>query len=286
MKRRHGQTVGLAPRRQHNWDWRAAANFICGGAGGGLLFWTPWAVLRLGRAPVLLILGLVLVATGLTCVWFEIGRPWRALNVFRNPASSWMTRESWLAPVLFLFGAIAVLTGDKAAVWICGLTGGAFLYSQARMLAADIGIPAWRNRYCVPLVVATNVTEGAAIVCIATLSFSELGPAGALLTALLVVRVIAWRLYLVRLARDRVPQGSLAALRGIDLPFVWLGNVVPGILATLGWALVSSAALAFAGGVALASGWWFKSTLVNKAAFTQGFGIPHLPVRGRAVKTG
>jgi hypothetical protein len=26
-----------APKQQRNWDWRAAANFICGGAGGGLL---------------------------------------------------------------------------------------------------------------------------------------------------------------------------------------------------------------------------------------------------------
>ena len=284
MKRRHGPSPGIAPRRQSNWDWRAATNFICGGAGGALLFWTPLAVLRIGNAPVLFIVGLALVATGLVCVWFEIGRPWRALNVFRNATSSWMTRESLVAPVLFLFGTIAVLTGGAAAVWLCGLAGGAFLYSQARILAADKGIPAWRHRYCVPLVVVTNLTEGVALVCIATMFFPDLLGAGGFLAALVVVRVVAWRLYLADLTRDRVPQGSLTALQGIDVRFVWLGNVVPGILAGLGCAVVSSLAGSIAGIVALAAGWWFKSTLVRKAAFTQGFAIPHLPVRGRAVK--
>jgi phenylacetyl-CoA:acceptor oxidoreductase subunit 2 len=123
-----------------------------------------------------------------------------------------------------------------------------------------------------------------ALVCIATMFFPDLLAAGGFLAALVVVRVVAWRLYLADLTRDRVPQGSLTALQGIDVRFVWLGNVVPGILAGLGCAVVSSLVVAIAGIVALAAGWWFKSTLVRKAAFTQGFAIPHLPVRGRAVK--
>ena len=31
---------------------------------------------------------------------------------------------------------------------------------------------------------------------------------------------------------------------------------------------------------ALAAGLWFKFTLVTRAAFNQGFALPHLPVRG------
>ena len=31
---------GPAPWRQTNWDWRAAGNFIFGGAGGGLIVFT------------------------------------------------------------------------------------------------------------------------------------------------------------------------------------------------------------------------------------------------------
>jgi phenylacetyl-CoA:acceptor oxidoreductase subunit 2 len=38
MKPFNPRAVELAaPKQQRNWDWRAAANFICGGAGGGLL---------------------------------------------------------------------------------------------------------------------------------------------------------------------------------------------------------------------------------------------------------
>ena len=29
--------ISIAPRRQVNWDWRAAGNFLIGGAGGGFM---------------------------------------------------------------------------------------------------------------------------------------------------------------------------------------------------------------------------------------------------------
>ena len=38
-------------------------------------------------------LALALVAAGLGAVWLEIGRPLRAIHVFFNPCTSWMTRE-------------------------------------------------------------------------------------------------------------------------------------------------------------------------------------------------
>jgi phenylacetyl-CoA:acceptor oxidoreductase subunit 2 len=44
---------------------------------------------------------------------------------------------------------------------------------------------------------------------------------------------------------------------------------------------VAAAALqAGAGLLAVAGGAWFKFTLVTRAAFNQGFSLPHLPVRG------
>src|ERR1039458_10170488 len=97
------------PRQQSNWDARAAANFICGGAGGGLLFATALASGRGDDLRPLVVVALALVGIGLLAVWLEIGRPWRALNVYLHAATSWMTREAMMAPLLFASGAAAVL---------------------------------------------------------------------------------------------------------------------------------------------------------------------------------
>ena len=76
---------------QKHWDIRAALNFMLGGSGAGLMIW-----IALAQAPstpaILLALGLV--GTGLGAVWLEIGRELRALHVFFNPRTSWMSRES------------------------------------------------------------------------------------------------------------------------------------------------------------------------------------------------
>jgi phenylacetyl-CoA:acceptor oxidoreductase subunit 2 len=61
------------------------------------------------------------------------------------------------------------------------------------------------------------------------------------------------------------------------------GTLVPALLALVG-ALAAPAAslvIAAAGLFAVAGGWLVKYTLVRRAAFTQGFALKHLPVRGR-----
>ncbi len=98
----------FAPKQQRNWDWRAATNFITGGAGGGLLFAAAWATFGVVDVRVPIGIALVLVASGLLSVWFEIGRPWRALKVFRHLSSSWMAREATVAAMLFITGALAL----------------------------------------------------------------------------------------------------------------------------------------------------------------------------------
>jgi len=276
-----------APHRQHNWDWRAASNFIAGGAGGGLLCFAALASLTGTDVRGLVVVGLALIAAGLTCVWFEIGRPWRALNVYRHLATSWMTREAAVALLVFASGAAALLTGHPGFVTLAGLAGAAFVYSQARILAADKGIPAWRHRRCRPLVVATGFAEGAGFVALATPLIVPSMPGqvavAAVLLLMLLVRVLAWRGYVGALRADGAPDGSLRALAAIDRPVIVAGTLVPALLALVG-ALAAPAAslvIAAAGLFAVAGGWFVKYTLVRRAAFTQGFALKHLPVRGR-----
>jgi phenylacetyl-CoA:acceptor oxidoreductase subunit 2 len=45
----------------------------------------------------------------------------------------------------------------------------------------------------------------------------------------------------------------------------------------------AGACLMIAGLSSIAGGWLLKYTLVTRAAFTQGFALAHLPVRGRGV---
>jgi phenylacetyl-CoA:acceptor oxidoreductase subunit 2 len=101
---------GAASRLQRFWDLRAACNFIGGGTGCGLLFWA--AIGLAGGLPYFpaALIGLMFVGAGLFMVWLEIGKPWRAFNLFFRPQTSWMTREGIVSLPLFATGAIAVLS--------------------------------------------------------------------------------------------------------------------------------------------------------------------------------
>lgn len=285
MKRPSNKTVDhFSPRQQHNWDWRAATNFIAGGAGGSLLLCSAFLSQNLGDARVAIVLGLLLIGCGLTCVWFEIGKPWRALNVYRHFSTSWMTREAVVALLVFSAGALAWLTGLMPLQLLAGLLGLTFVYSQARILAANKGIPAWRHPRSVPLMVFSGLAEGAGFV-LMILSISSAGggvvPALGLI-ALLVVRAIFWRRYLAGLAADGAPTEAIKVLRGIERRFLIFGHVLPALLVVMALlGLPGAAGFQFAAGLlTVAAGWFLKYTLIRRAAFNQGLALQHLPVRG------
>src|SRR6185436_17826030 len=146
---------GPQPWVQRHWDLRAAANFMLGGTGAGLLIAGAIAA----PAPRFAIAaGLLLVACGLGAVWLEIGRKLRALHVFFNPFTSWMTREAFFAVLFFAFAGISLALPQLASA--AALAALAFLYCQARILRAAKGIPAWRAAEVVPLILSTGLAEG------------------------------------------------------------------------------------------------------------------------------
>lgn len=274
-------SYGPDPWQQAHWDWRAAGNFMCGGAGAGLLVFTALSGATGLALTLLALAGMGLVGLGLLCVWLEIGRPWRAMNVMRRPGSSWMSREAMAAPLVFVLG-LGVAAGVQAWTPLLLLAALGFLYCQARIVQAAKGIPAWREPLTVPLLVVTGLAEGAGLFWL-----SGVAPArGAVLlvaifAALLVGRWLLWRSWRDRLAR----VAAAPALAAVDIAgrrLYWLGGALPLALALVAQygAPGSAFLLAAAGASAAAAGAFFKYTLITRAAFNQGFRVPHLPVRG------
>ncbi len=268
----------IAPGLQTNWDRRAAGNFIGGGTGSGLAIAAAASTLTSGAAaPVAFAAAALFIAAGLSLVWLEIGRPWRFLHVFFNPRTSWMTREALVAPPLLLVLAVAAWPGGTALAVAALLLALAFVYCQARILRASRGIPAWRASAIVPLILATALAEG-------TGAFLLLTPvAGAVMLALalaaVVLRFFGWSAYGRQLAEGGAPVAALRALQAIDLPVLVLGTLVPAMLLLAAMAFTALAApLALAAGaLMLAAGWLIKAVIVTRAAFNQGFALPHLP---------
>ena len=248
---------------QRHWDARAAANFICGGAGSGLLVASAFVP---STRPIAILVALALVAAGLGAVWLEIGRKLRAVHVFFNPFTSWMTRESLAAVLVFALAGSFLIWGTEPFLYAAGLAAAAFLYCQARILHAAKGIPAWREPRIVALVVWTGFAEGAGLALLFTLAAAPLG----IFAGALAARAIAWARY-----RDAVTAPALARP---GRALLWIGTVLPLVLLLLAdrfaWAAPAAGVAGFAAGA------WLKLALVTRASFKQDFSLPHLPVRG------
>jgi phenylacetyl-CoA:acceptor oxidoreductase subunit 2 len=275
----------ITPWHQTNWDWRAAGNFIGGGTGTGLLFFATLAAGSAEAYRVMALVALACIGAGLACVWLEIGRPFRAINVFFHPQTSWMTREGMVAVPLFACGLAAVWFGGGLFVGMAALLGIVFLYCQGRILHAAKGIPAWREPKIVPLILATGFVEGAGLAAVLSAVLPGAGPrwlAGVLLGAL-ILRRIAWTLYFKAVDKSGLPKKAMDVLRPFGARFEMIGQLLPEITIVMGifYGAVLPGLTFAAGLVAAAAGWWLKYTLVTRAAYNQGYALPVLPVRGR-----
>ena len=266
-------------RRQGFWDLRAAANFIGGGTGTGLIVASAMAAAAGMEVRLALATGLCCVMLGLSMVWLEIGKPWRALNVFFHPQTSWMTREGILAAPLAAAAAGYVLLGHPALLVPIVVLALGFLECQARILKASRGIPAWKQPEIVAFIIATGLAEGSGAALV-------IGEPSTMMAAIALVaglgRELAWARYGRGLRRDQAPQGTMDCLAS---PPAWGARVAQlAALALLALAVAGYAPAGVAGGaLAMLSGWGIKALLVTRAAFTRGPRITHTPVRGRGL---
>lgn len=277
----------LGPTLQKRWDWRAAGNFICGGTGSGLLI-VAALLSGLGLATTGLgLLASAFVATGLGLVWLEIGRPLRSMNLFRNPASSWMTREGMVAALLLPLGILSYVTGSSALLILSAVPAALFLYAQARILHMAKGIPAWRTPAINPLIITTGLTEGMGVLLIfaglvegnVAALFNGYGWIVAL--ALVFLRGVAWLNYRYSLASN-APEQTLLVLERASIVITLLGIATPIVLLFLGksYTQYQLPLAATAGFFMLLCGWFCKYQIILRAAYSQGYAITHTPARG------
>ncbi len=279
-------SFGPNPWQQTQWDWRAAGNFIGGGAGSGLIVFAALAGMNGTSAVALLLAGLALVGLGLSCVWLELGRPLRALHVFFNPRTSWMAREAIVATALLPVGiaaAAGVYAGMNGLVWLPAALALVFVYCQGRMLRAARGITAWREPLTVPLLLSTSLAEGAGLFFVALLWH---GPVGAAMAALFGVLVLA-RAAILLAYRQRL-SGRIAARANRALDRAGRALLIGGTAAPLALLIAASwtgdataVALGAVAGLASAlAGAYLKFKLITRAGYNQGFALQKLPVRG------
>ena len=276
-----------AARRQAHWDLRAAGNFIGGGTGCGLVMACALAVLSGAPLPALaLAVGAACIGAGLTLVWLEIGKPWRALHVFFHPQTSWMTREGILAGPLLGSCALAWWFNQPAWLALAAPLAAGFLYAQARILRAARAIPAWSNPKGVPLVIATGLAEGlGAFVALAALAGGPTGAAPLLVVLAAlgagIAREVLRTAYRRALGAARAPQPTLAWFARPEVHALQATRIASVLLLAAGLT-GAQWALALGGLLAVAGGWGFKVVLITRAAYTRGAAIPITPTRGRS----
>ncbi len=292
--------VGMAavsPSQQKSWDWRAAANFILGGAGSGLLVISMIAGLAGFDVALPVLAALALAGLGLFCVWLEIGRPWRFINVYFHARRSWMTREAFAALPLFAFGLLSVATGLKTTLVAAAVSAALFAYCQARILQAAKGIPAWRHPRIVPLMLSTAVAEGVALfslfAVLTSYDISALRLLALALIAAIAVRCLAWLAYRLALGAEGAPTKTLETFDSSTINLSFAQQLVPAGFAVAGLLAVQvmPVFLVLAAFAVLASGWLFKFGLIVNAGFNQGFAFERMPARGagtsaRGIKPG
>lgn len=249
-------------------------NFMFGGAGSGLMVASPAAPQE--WYPAVAAASALAIAAGLFFVWQEIGRPFRALNVFIHARTSWMTRESWASLGALSFGILAAIRPSPVSLALAGLAGGLFLYCQGRILTAANGIPAWRLPIVSPLVLMTGFLEGMALLVF-------LGaPLTAGLLLCVAVRAMFWRRYRRLVLQGAAPEKAQVMLKRYFFPIELTGTIVPAILLLFGLAAGVPVIASIAALFAFAGGWLFKFILVTRLGFNQGFAVPKFPHIGGA----
>jgi phenylacetyl-CoA:acceptor oxidoreductase subunit 2 len=274
-----------------NVEARTVGNFTFGATGAGLAAGAAVSELLTGHGQWgAYLLAMLLVGGLLSLLWRETGNPLRFVKVAFRPETSWTTREALIAPVLLVVMPVAaIFGGGLLSLIVVGLAAG-LLYAQSQILQTTEGVPAWRVKPIMGLILATGFAEGAGALTLVNTVFDSAAVPQAIRLAivLVVVRWPLWTFYRDAVSAapmaDAVADATKAALRRFNTLFQALGLLAPIILLTAAVLTPAFGGLlaALGGLVAIAGGWALKYTLITRPAFTQGAAVPLLPAQGTA----
>ncbi len=284
----------LAGPRQTLWDFRAAMNFTMGGMGSGLAVMAYVFYLAGGVAGSALLAlygaAAAAMAIGLFFVFLEIGRKARFLYALKRPQSSWMTRETYFVGLFYAALAADLLWPHAALHLVVFAAAAGFLLSQALILHAAKGIPAWRAPSIPWMLVATGLFEGAGLLALAAVWFpnhiggwSDVAVAG---LALALINAGLWHGYRKTARARGIGPPARRALGAITPVLHAAGHALPALLfgapLFVGWG--GPASLTLAGIGAVAGGIIWKFTVITRACHHQGYAVPMMPRRGSGAR--
>jgi|TARA_Y100000031_G_scaffold154639_1_gene202998 phenylacetyl-CoA:acceptor oxidoreductase subunit 1 len=291
----------LAGERQQFWDWKAAANFMLGGASSGLALaaFAGWLAGGIPDQvlPLAYLLAAMIMAVGLTTLFFKTGRPLRAMNAILRPQSSWMSRELYAVLAFYPLVLAEVLPLLRDVGWqpnpvlhtLVALAALGFLIAQARMLYMAKGISAWRAPLIPWMVIISGIFEGIAILAVLWV-LRPWSPApdgmGGLAGAGLIFAIatfILWVSYRLKAQEAGIGPLSRRDLAAITPAVAGIGHIVPALLFTLlqlAPGLPQAPLFLAAGLTALSGGLLWKHQMITRICHHQGYELPKVPQRG------
>jgi DMSO reductase anchor subunit len=207
---------------------------VSSGAGYGLLALLGLVGNAHGRASspgfaiTAIAVALVLITAGLLSSTAHLGRPERAWRAFSQWRSSWLSREGIAAvvtyPIALVYGLVWSGMID-APQWIgplglitalmCAIT----VFCTAMIYRQLTTIPAWANRFTVPVYLLIGLVTGSGLLNVISFIFgrfqTDAGKFMAFLTLILIFGTIVLKWLYWRWLRRRKPQHSMAQATGL-----------------------------------------------------------------------
>jgi DMSO reductase anchor subunit len=193
----------LPSKKQTEWRWPAAANFILGGAGSGfyaLVFIT--LIAEKGRFHGTLplpfgFLGPLLVVIGLGVLVTEAGRPLRGRFLMHRLQSAWMSREILACCFFILSVALDYVFPHPAFKLFAFLSAVVFMFSQGFIAYSARAVSAWNDPVILLFFITSGLASGAGVALLSGASDSRMPLQALVLGALIcaILNLTVWMIY-------------------------------------------------------------------------------------------
>jgi formate-dependent nitrite reductase membrane component NrfD len=232
----------LPPKKQTEWRWPAAANFILGGAGTGFYVLGFFTMIfehgtTLNTHPISFgLLGPVLVSIGLASLLTEVGRPLRGRYLLHHLQNAWISRET-LAFVFFIITvSLDYVAPHLTFKFFAVLSAFAFMLCQGLIAYSARAVAAWNVPVMPFFFLTSGLASGAGVALLIFSSHRHLMIDSLLLLSFVSVslNLIGWFIYLRGSVKFSSPPATVTLRCSLATHIiVLLGHLVPLLLLAL-----------------------------------------------------